>query len=181
MLSIAGGKLTTHREMAAQLVDRIGHEFRALEGRRRPPRAPTDREPLPGGESAGLEPFRVEALELGLDAGSAGHLLEHYGSETPAVLNLIRGDRGLGKRLLPEHPAIRATVIQAVRREYATSVEDVLVRRIHLYYETRDQGCGAAATVAQLMGRELAWDAGAIDTAARDYVMRVRNGGFTEE
>ncbi|MGH7533346.1 MAG: glycerol-3-phosphate dehydrogenase/oxidase [Gemmatimonadales bacterium] len=181
MLTIAGGKLTTHREMAAQLVDHIGHEFRALEGRRRPPRAPTDREPLPGGESAGLEPFRVEALELGLDAGSADHLLQHYGSETPAVLNIVRGDRHLGKRLMPEHPAIGATVIQAVRREYATSVEDVLVRRIHLYYETRDQGCGAAAAVAALLGRELRWDASAIDTAARDYVMRVGSGGFTEE
>ncbi|HET7025457.1 MAG TPA: glycerol-3-phosphate dehydrogenase/oxidase [Gemmatimonadales bacterium] len=181
MLTIAGGKLTTHREMAAQLVDRIGHEFRVLEGRRRPPRAPTDREPLPGGESARLEPFRIEALELGLDAGSAAHLLQHYGSETPAVLNLIRGDRALGRRLVPEHPAIGATVIQAVRREYATTVEDVLVRRIHLYYETRDQGCGAAPVVAELMGRELGWDGGTVTGAAGDYVARVRSGGFSEE
>lgn len=181
MLTIAGGKLTTHREMAAQLVDRIGDEFHALEARHRPPRAPTDREALPGGESTGLEPFRVEAMELGLDAGSAEHLLLHYGSETPAVLNLVRGDRDLGRRLVPEHPAIAATVVQAVRREYATSVEDVLVRRIHLYYEVGDQGCGAAPAVAELMGRELGWDAATGARAAADYVARIGNGGFSEE
>lgn len=181
MLTIAGGKLTTHREMAAQLVDRIGDEFHALEARRRPRRAPTDREALPGGESTGLEPFRVEAMELGLDAGSAEHLLQHYGSETPAVLNLVRGDRSLGRRLVPEHPAIAATVVQAVRREYATTVEDVLVRRLHHYYETRDQGCGAAVTVAELLGRELEWDAGTIARAAAEYAARVGSGGFSEE
>lgn len=181
MLTIAGGKLTTHREMAAQLVDRIGDEFHALEARRRPPRAPTDREPLPGGESAGLEPFRTEALELGLDAGSAEHLLQHYGSETPAVLNLVRGDRTLGRRLVPAHPAILATVTHAARREYATTVEDVLVRRIHLYYETGDQGCAAAAATAELLGRELAWAPAAAARAADAYVARVRSGGFSEE
>ncbi|HEU5359302.1 MAG TPA: FAD-dependent oxidoreductase, partial [Gemmatimonadales bacterium] len=181
MLTIAGGKLTTHREMAAQLVDRIGDEFHALEARRRPPRAPTDREPLPGGESARLDPFRTEAMDLGLDAASAEHLLQHYGSETPAVLNLVRGDRALGRRLVAGHPAIGATVIHAARREYATTVEDVLVRRIHLYYETGDQGCAAASAVAELLGRELAWEPGAAARAAGAYVARVRSGGFSEE
>lgn len=179
MISIAGGKLTTHREMAAQLVDRVGEEFRRLEGRARPRRAPTDREHLPGGEAADLEPFRREALEAGLDAAAAEHLLRHYGSETAAVLNLVRSDRRLGGRLTSGHPAIQATVIQAARREYATSVEDVLVRRLHLYYETADQGRAAAARVADLMGPELGWP----DPAARaaEYVRRVDAGGFSEE
>lgn len=179
MLTIAGGKLTTNREMAAQLVDRIGHEFHRLEGRRRPPRAPTDRRPLPGGEARDFEPFRRSALDAGLDEGSADHLILHYGTETAAVLNLIRNDRALGARLVPDHPAIAATVVHAVRREYALSVEDVLVRRIHLYYETRDQGCSAAPRVSELMATELGWtDAPA---RAEAYVRQVAAGGFSEE
>jgi glycerol-3-phosphate dehydrogenase len=181
MLTIAGGKLTTHREMAAQLVDRIGGEFRQLEGRRVPPRAPTDREPLPGGEAADLEPFRREALEAGLAPESAEHLLRHFGGETSAVLNLIRNNRRLAERLEPGHPAIAATVVQAARREHARTVEDVLVRRIHLYYETRDRGRGAAPRVAELLGAELGWDAGQIEAAAADYAARVDAGGFSEE
>jgi glycerol-3-phosphate dehydrogenase len=179
MLTIAGGKLTTHREMAAQLMDRVGEEFRQLEGRRRPPRPPTDRQPLPGGEARDLGPFRRAALEAGLDDGSAEHLVLHYGSETAAVLNLIRADRSLAERLVPEHPAIAATVPHAVRREYATSVEDVLVRRIHLYYETADQGRGAAARVSALMGAELGWTDAPARAAA--YVAQVDAGGFSEE
>jgi hypothetical protein len=34
----------------------------------------------------------------------------------------------------------------------------VLVRRIHLHYETADHGAQAAPRVAALLGRELDWD-----------------------
>jgi glycerol-3-phosphate dehydrogenase len=180
MLTIAGGKLTTHREMAAQLVDRVGRELHALDGRPAPPRAPTDREPLPGGEAAELGPFRRQALELGLDAASADHLLGHFGSETPALLNLIRGDRSLGARLEPGHPAVGATVVHAARREHARTVEDVLVRRIHLYYEVRDQGRAAAAETARLLGRELGWEAARVAAEAAAYETLVREAAVTD-
>ncbi|HEX4628036.1 MAG TPA: glycerol-3-phosphate dehydrogenase/oxidase, partial [Gemmatimonadales bacterium] len=55
LVTIAGGKLTTHRVMARDVVDRVAYRLRALDGRPRAPRAPTDRMPLPGGETADLE------------------------------------------------------------------------------------------------------------------------------
>ncbi|MBW8772763.1 MAG: glycerol-3-phosphate dehydrogenase, partial [Gemmatimonadetes bacterium] len=145
MLSIVGGKLTTHRRMAAQLVDRVVKELHLLDGRPRPARAPTDVEPLPGGEAADLAPLRTAALDVGIAAETADHLIARYGTEAQAILNIVAADRRSGERLHPEHPAIAAQVIHAGRRELARTVEDVLIRRIHLRMETRDGGATAAA------------------------------------
>ena len=59
---------------------------------------------------------------------------------------------------MPPHPAVEAEVVHAVRREMAQTVEDVMVRRTHLYYETRDRGLAGARRVAELMARERGWD-----------------------
>ena len=56
------------------------------------------------------------------------------------------------------HPAIEAEVVHAVRRELAQTVEDVLVRRFHLYYEHWTAGRLWPERVAELMGEELGWD-----------------------
>jgi glycerol-3-phosphate dehydrogenase len=158
MFTIAGGKLTTYRSMAAELVDEVAAELTRREGRPRPDAAPTDTEPLPGGEAADLGPMRQTVLDLGLGADTADHLLRHYGTEAAAICNLGRLERGLLARLHPDHPAIEAEVVHHARRELASRIDDVLVRRIHLHYETPDHGAQAAPRVAALLGRELDWD-----------------------
>jgi glycerol-3-phosphate dehydrogenase len=112
---------------------------------------------LPGGEAGDLEEFRRSGMELGIPAETVEHVLSHFGTEAAAVFNLAREDRTLLEPLDPEHPAIRAEVIHSVRRELALTVEDMLVRRIHLYYEARDHGMAAAEPVAELMAKELGW------------------------
>ncbi|HET7042595.1 MAG TPA: glycerol-3-phosphate dehydrogenase [Gemmatimonadales bacterium] len=170
MLSIVGGKLTTHRRMAAQLVDRVVQELRRLDGRPRPARAPTDVEPLPGGEAADLAPFRAAAIDSGVSAETADHLVARYGTEAQAVLNLVLGDRRLAERLHPAHPAIAAQVVHAARRELARTLDDVLTRRIHLRLETADGGAAAAALGARLLGEVWGWDPGRVAREAEAYV-----------
>jgi glycerol-3-phosphate dehydrogenase len=168
MLTVVGGKLTTYRSMAAEVVDQAMRELRHRDGRPRHAEARTDEEPLPGGEAADLSQFRERGLELGIPAPSVDHLLRHYGTEAAGIFNLGGADRGLLRPLLPPHPAIEAEVVHAVRRELAQTVEDVLVRRFHLFYEHPDQGVAAAQRVAELMGEELGWDpARAAEEAAR--------------
>lgn len=170
VLTVAGGKLTTYRSMAAEIVDRVGARLG-----RRGARAATDTEPLPGGETADFEPFRERGAALDLPAAVVDHLIRHYGSEAAGIYNLGQANRSLLELLHPGHPAVEAEVIHAVRRELAQTVEDVLVRRIHLYYETRDRGVRAATRVAELMGRELEWDAVRVAEEAgryRDFVGR---------
>ncbi len=157
IITIAGGKLTTYRVMAAQTVDRVLTELAKRGVSVRSGEARTDEEPLPGGETAALEPFRERALEIGLAAETADHLVRHYGTESAGIVNFAAIHRAYQRRLHPDHPAIEAEVLHMVRRELACRVEDVLVRRIHLHFETRDRGAAAAARVAELMAEELGW------------------------
>jgi glycerol-3-phosphate dehydrogenase len=171
MITVVGGKLTTYRAMAAEAVDRAGRELRYRDGRGRPFRdsVRTDEEALPGGEAADLAQFRERGLELGVAPESVEHLLRNYGTEAAGIYNLGAGERRLLRRLAPPHPAIEAEVVHAVRREMAQTVEDVLVRRMHLYYEAQDRGLQAARRVAELMARERGWDEARVEAEEVKY------------
>jgi len=158
LLTIAGGKLTTHRAMAQELVDRVAARLRALDGRPRAPRPPTHRLPLPGGETTDLEGLIKAAVERGASDATARHLVGTYGSEAAAVLNLVDKDRALGGRIVAGRPELWAEVVHAVEREMAVRLSDVLVRRLHLFYKTRDQAVPASSAVADRLAAALGWD-----------------------
>ncbi len=170
LITIAGGKLTTFRVMARELVDLVADQLRAASGRARPARPATDREPLPGGEVRDFAPLASPGIELGIPPGTVDHLLAHYGTEAAAIFNLVRERRELLHPLAPQHPAIEAEVIHAARRELAQRVEDVLMRRTHVYYETPDHGAPAARRVAELLGQARGWDAERIGLEAERYL-----------
>ena len=169
MLTIAGGKLTTYRVMAQDVVDRAVDQLRARGYQVDVHLAATDQEPLVGGETAEVGPFQRAAVELGLSAETAEHLVRHYGTEAAGIVNLARARRELQRRLHPAHPAIEAEVVHAARRELAQRVEDVLVRRIHVFYETPDRGVAAARRTAELLGREMGWSASRVDAETARY------------
>jgi len=169
MITVVGGKLTTYRAMAAEVVDRATRELRR-DGRPRRDGPGTDEEALPGGEVSDFAQFRERGLEIGLTPGSVDHLLRHYGTEAAGIYNLGAGERRLLRRLAPPHPAVEAEVVHAVRREMAQTVEDVMVRRTHIYYETPDRGLQAARRVAELMARERGWDEARVEQEAARYV-----------
>ncbi len=159
MVTVAGGKLTTYRRMSAQVVDHLVKRLNADRGSW-PAEAGTDREPLPGGESASLGTIRSLGIDAGIDITTVEHMLRHYGTEAAGIFNLMRSEPGLAERLQPDHPAVAAEVIHAARKEFARTVTDVLVRRIHLFYEARDQGAAAATRTAELLAQELHWSPG---------------------
>jgi len=177
MLTVVGGKLTTYRAMSAEVVDLAMRELRHRDGRPRHAEARTDEDPLPGGETADLSQFRERGLDLGIPSASVDHLLRHYGTEAAGIFNLAGADRRLLRPLVEPHPAIEAEVIHAVRRELAQTVEDVLVRRFHLYYEHPDHGASVAYRVAELMSEELGWDPPRIQEEAERYLEVVIRGG----
>ena len=176
MWTIAGGKLTTYRSMAAELVDAVVRELKKSFGRDGYRPAVTDREPLPGGEASDLGEFRRSGQELGLPPLAVDHVVAHFGTESAAVFNLARDDRSLLDPIHSQHAAIRAEVVHVVRRELARRVEDVLVRRLHLYYETGDKGAEAVPAVAELMGAELGWSPEERRRQAEDYLSALNPG-----
>ncbi len=175
LISIAGGKLTTYRLVAAALVDRVVDTLRRGGDRRRFPRSRTGKVPLPGGGAA-PEVLAATALSRdghGLAPAVVGHLADRYGSRLGEVLGLVARDRGLGQPIAPALPDPRAEVVEAVEREWALTLEDVLRRRTQVALRDGSSGAAVATQVAALMAGPLGWDAAATETRARTYVEAV--------
>jgi glycerol-3-phosphate dehydrogenase len=148
MLTITGGKLTTFRRMAAQVVDRITQR----DGRE----AECRTDDIPLGMAA-----RKEDLETSLDLpeGATDQLAFRYGHAAREVLDLCEERPELADPIVRGHPDLLAEVVIAARREQARSVADVLLRRTRLGLvaapELRDSE--ATLAVAKLLGEELGW------------------------
>jgi glycerol-3-phosphate dehydrogenase len=182
LVSVVGGKLTTYRSMAAQVVDRAAARLSEFDGRTTPPRPRTDLEPLPGGEARDLELLVAGAVREGASPELARHLAAAYGAEAPAVLRLARHDPRLAAPITDGHPAIRAELIHAVRREMALTLSDLLIRRTHVFHAVRGHGMGEAGDVVDLVAGELEWDAGRKARELAGYLREVeRSEAFRSE
>jgi glycerol-3-phosphate dehydrogenase len=154
LASIAGGKFTTYRLMARDVVDAAVADFD-----REVPGSVTEQVPLLGADGlAAVQPAVGRLAEdYGVPRATVEHLLGRYGTLAAEVLELVKGDVALGRPLAPGHPYLRAEVAYAVSHEGALHVEDVLMRRTRLFIESADSGAAVAADVAALMGRPLGW------------------------
>ena len=163
LVTIAGGKLTTYRRMAAEVVDHAGKQLghgAAL--------APcgTETRPLPGAADpiysagyAGVTALQERLAGEGVvDAAVAKHLANMYGARAPSVVARVKAEPALGERLDPELAYVMAQVDVAVDEEQALTVEDMLGRRLPLLLRARDQGLGCAERVARRMATRLGWD-----------------------
>jgi glycerol-3-phosphate dehydrogenase len=173
-LTIAGGKLTTYRRMAAEVVDRavaqLGLKVKSSTGGR----------PLPGAMGVEASEAAYAALVKSLGSGADGTVLDRqaceyfagsYGTRAPRVL--ARTDDGARARLDPELPCTFAQVDEAVEVELARTVEDVLARRVPLLLRSRDQGLGVAQAVAERIGRKLGWSEAEVAAQVAGYQAEV--------
>lgn len=174
LLTIAGGKLTTFQVMARDVVDRVARRLKRLEGRAIPPQAATDELPLPGGEIAALDVMMQSVRMKDIPHETARHLVASYGTESAAILNLVARNKVLGGTLVPGRPEIRAEVVYAVEREMALRLSDMLIRRLHLFYEDPQHGAGVAASVARKMAELLGWSSTREDDEIGDYLEEIR-------
>ncbi len=143
VLAISGGKLTTFRIMARDVVD-AAEKVLGIPHRK----TPTDTLPLPGGELASYSATVLAAqAEVGRE-DTAVHLVRAYGSRWRQVWELTREQPPLGEPLVPGLPYLRAEVVHAATHELAHTLSDVLIRRLKVAFETRDQGRAAARLAA---------------------------------
>lgn len=158
LLSVVGGKLTTYRSMAAEVVDRVVEVLAARDGREAPPRAATNREPLPGGEARDLDVLIESLCVEGFDRQVATHLVHTFGSEAPAVARLAQADPALGEPVISGHTTIWAELLYAMRREMALTLTDLLVRRTHLFYVAPRQVLDTIREITRFAAEEMGWD-----------------------
>jgi len=165
LITIAGGKLTTYRRMAAEVVDTAVGLLRAA---KRLPRdlepANTERNPLPGAvgwpedDDLDLVASLVrDASGQRVPAASSKRLAQTYGMRAIDLGRHVAAHPELGTPLRPGRPEILAQVDWAVTQELAATLEDVLVRRLDLYHRDRDQGLTVAPLVARRMAERLGW------------------------
>jgi glycerol-3-phosphate dehydrogenase len=137
LLTIAGGKWTTYRKMAEDCVDHAA-TLAKLEER----------------------PCVSKALQI---HGYQQHTepideLSYYGSDGPALRELMTAAPELGRQLHPALPIQAVQVVWAVRHEMARTVDDVLARRTRALFLNAKAAIAMAPAVAKLMAAELGRD-----------------------
>ncbi|HXC51183.1 MAG TPA: glycerol-3-phosphate dehydrogenase/oxidase [Candidatus Limnocylindrales bacterium] len=177
LLSLGGGKLTTHRKVAELLVDRAAEKI----GRRVGP-CRTAEVPLPGG--AGFPAGEAARDE---PQSTAEHIRQRYGSLAGEIDALVRGDGRLGERAVDDRPDLVAELVHAVEFELACSIDDVLSRRVPLALRSRERAGDVVVTVGDVLASRLGWDAErtrAEVASYREYLRReaaaFREGGSRE-
>jgi glycerol-3-phosphate dehydrogenase len=155
LISIAGGKYTTYRVMAADAVDSGAEELPKLV---QP--SCTDRVPLLGADGYFAVRNQSDALasEYGLHPHRVRHLLERYGSLIREVLDPGRSDRALLEPVPDAPDYLLAEIRYAVTHEGALHLEDVLTRRTRISIEYPHRGVACAEPVAATMADVLGWD-----------------------
>lgn len=157
LVTIAGGKWTTYRKMAEDVVDHAA-------------------------TLAGLEPRRCITRELNIHGflANAERLgdLAHYGSDGADVEAVIASSSELAEPLHPRLPIRAGEVVWAAREEMARTVDDVLARRTRALLLDARAAIDAAPKVAALLARELGrdeeWERGQVDAfgeVAAGYVL----------
>ncbi len=163
VLSITGGKLTTYRVMARDVVE-------AAVGRsRRTPRMSST--PLPGGDFTSLPDLVGRATEATRDAALAEHLASTFGSRWREVWDEIKPDTA---RVVEGLPYTFGELRYSARCEIVETLGDLLIRRTHIAFETADHGLGVAPNVAEAVAPILRWDSTAVSAALADYERDVR-------
>jgi glycerol-3-phosphate dehydrogenase len=166
LVSIIGGKLTTHRSMAKALVDQASLKLAAefATPAKRP--CETDRLALDYDQNE-LERAVKDLQKSGLNAESARHLVDAYGLGATKVLEITEEKPSLASRITTETLYLFAEVVYAVRYEMALKLVDFMLRRTQLAYRLKDHGASIVQNVAALMAKELGWSA---ETIAEELI-----------
>jgi glycerol-3-phosphate dehydrogenase len=170
LLLVAGGKLTTYRVMAADVIDQAVRRLGGIA-----PASGTDQLPLLGadGYAAAWRDRQDTARRHGVTAGVIEHLLERYGTLTVNLLAMIAADPLLGTPLTGAPEYLTAEVAYAALAEGALHLDDVLTRRTRISIETAHRGTESASQAVEVMGQVLGWDAAVRKREVEHYLARV--------
>ena len=147
LVTVAGGKYTTYRVMAADAIDAT---------------APYLGRPIP--DSSTREVELVGATDYSED-----RFVSRYGSLADQVSSM--GDGNVP--VVSDAPYLTSEVVYGVTHEGALHLDDILTRRTRMSIETRHRGSDAAVATATIMGDLLGWDQGTRDREIGHYLARV--------
>jgi glycerol-3-phosphate dehydrogenase len=189
LLTCAGGKWTTYRQMAEEAVDEAITSFKLQP---KPyPNAPdvsgtemvndgaqlngtcqTHQVKLVGAHGFSKTLFINLIQHFGVETDVAKHLTESYGDRawTVAALSSPTEKRApvRGEKISALYPFVDGEVRYAVRHEYAQTAIDVLARRTRLAFLNAEAALEALPKVIDIMAAELSWDSKRKDLEWKD-------------
>ena len=160
LFALIGGKLTTWRPIASDVLDVVGSYIRSNGGATMDKTRPQYyKRPLPGGVD--IDPDMNFARAAGplaeqwrVSAETATKLLHTYGHSAQQ----LAGDKGFLTPVDDGLPYVLEQVDHAVEAESAWTLADVLIRRTDVIYQDTKMGKDIAEAVAERMGLLLGWD-----------------------
>ena len=150
LISIIGGKLTTYRNLAEQTVDRLAKILR-----KKLPECRTRDTLLPG--AWGIDRAREQIVASKLLTQKGGErLLSIYGGRAAAIIELALAEPALQDVLDSKGDYLAAEVAFTVRDEFATTLSDVVFRRMMTGLDA-DQGRPLYEAIASRVAAETGW------------------------
>ena len=201
LLTCAGGKWTTYRQMAEETVDEALKLYSLQPGPvMQVPRISgtemiDDSAPLDGtcqthqvrliGAHGFSKTLFINLIQhFGLETDVAKHLTESYGDRawTVAALSTPTEQRFpvRGMKISPLYPFVDGEIRYAVRHEYAQTAVDVLARRTRLAFLNAQAALEALPKVIDLMAEELHWDRHRKEREWRDSVQFLESMGLAK-
>ncbi|KAL2755833.1 hypothetical protein ACRALDRAFT_2105894 [Sodiomyces alcalophilus JCM 7366] len=201
LVTCAGGKWTTYRQMAEECVDATIREF-GLQ-----PRPYGDAPRISGTDAVddgaildgscqthhvrliGAHGFSktlfINVIQhFGLETEVAKHLTESYGDRAWAVAALCAPTAkrfpARGHRISELYPFVDGEIRYAVRHEYAQTAVDVLARRTRLAFLSAQAALEALPRTIDVMAEELRWDKNRQDLEWKETVAFLESMGLPE-
>lgn len=139
LISITGGKWTTYRKIAEDIIDKaitVHH--------------------LPN-ISCKTEKLSIHGNKITSDLDRENHLYI-YGTDIRKIIALQKNEPELNEKLHPDYDYTLAEVAWAIRYEMARTIEDVLARRVRLLFLDARAAIASSEKVANLLANELGYD-----------------------
>jgi glycerol-3-phosphate dehydrogenase len=170
LISIMGGKWTTHRAMAEDTIHVVQKALGVPQTE-----SLTRNHILHGGEGFTDDYWKKLCRAYPISEGTARHLAAKFGTASERILELIAEDPTFMQPIHAEGRAIRAEVVYAVRYEMAATIEDVLARRVGMQFYSWTDCIDAAPIVGSLMMKELQWSTAFTRDAITGYAEKIEH------
>ncbi len=151
MLTISGGKLTSNRIMAKQLVDAALEKLGT--GKRK---STAGTIPISGGNMEAASRVEVEATRAGVPQEIFHLWLRRYGSNALTILKLWQ-EHESNREIIGVRNLTRAEIIYAVDHEMVQTLADLLVRRTSAFFWDATGGLSSIDAVADELQRLVPW------------------------
>ena len=163
LISLIGGKLTTYRYVAQEIVDA------AMKKMQRPAtKCQTDQLPLPGYILSGDRRIQEAIDNSALSAETISYLCSRYGSKALEIIALTQEEPGLASPISDNLPDIKAQIVYAVRNEFAHNLVDIACRRTTLAM-SGNYGLDLLSVMSATLVQYCDWSAEQCDRACQEY------------